>query len=223
MENFKKPRAVFFDWDGTLADTYQFLNEAHSHVRGRFGLAPFAEGEYKNYFGKPRETLYPLIYGQDNFAQAKIWFEEYVVANREQIKPLAGADEMLTMAHDVGYAMGVVSNKKSEYIAAEAQLYGWSDYFLSIVGAGDAAKDKPSTAPLLMALDMAGLSDVAMGELWFVGDTDSDLKCAAAMGCVSVLIANGMDVSALAEEYRPDLVVADCADLQEKLLQCLKK
>ncbi len=217
----KAPKAIFFDWDGTLVDSYQFLVDAHGAVRGRFGLPLFEEGEYEQYFGKPRDVLYRLIYGEGNYEQAKIWFQDYVLAHHiDALKPIKGAGELLAVVQDMNIPMGVVSNKKSDFIRKEAEKFGWESYFESITGAGDAAQDKPAVDPLVLGLCNAGLS-LGGEDIWFVGDTDSDLKCAQDFGCVSVLLRNGVDTAILEHTYKPHLALECCARLQEKLLHCV--
>jgi len=216
-----KPQAIFFDWDGTLADSYSFLDRAHSHVRQRFGFRAFEPGEYKQYFGQPREVLYPLIYGEENYEQAKIWFEDYVVENRHLLQPLEGADALMHAIADADIPMGVVSNKRGDFLRGEAAHFGWADIFVSVIGAGEALQDKPAADPLFKALNDGGLPDLHPDAVWFVGDTRYDLECARNAGAQAVLIRNGMEVEGLIKEYAPDLVAEDCRDFQEKLLHCL--
>jgi phosphoglycolate phosphatase len=220
-----KPQAIFFDWDGTLADTYSFLNDAHSHVRGIFGMPPFAEGEYKKYFGKPRDVLYTTIYGAENFEAAKAHFEDYVLENHVKgVKPLSGASELLKTLHDLGIPMGAVSNKKSDYLRLEAENFGWAHYFETYVGAGDAPNDKPSADPLYMAMERMGVQRGDVNDhIWFVGDTESDLKCAENAVCTCVYIkGDGIDLSK-SPEYSPFLIYETCydfaRDIQKTLLQ----
>ncbi len=70
-----------------------------------------------------------------------------------------------------GIFLGVVSNKTGALLRREADRLGWSGYFGRLVGAGDAAVDKPDAAPVRLALASSG---IAAGEaVWFVGDTAS--------------------------------------------------
>ncbi len=86
-DKFELPYAIFWDWDGTLVDSYSFLNDAHNHTLRTLGFEPFKGDEYKEYFGKPRETLYPAIY-KDKCEQAKDVFQSYVTENSHKILPL---------------------------------------------------------------------------------------------------------------------------------------
>jgi phosphoglycolate phosphatase len=104
----------------------------------------------------------------------------------------------------------VVSNKTGELLRREVARLGWSALFGSVVGAGDAAADKPASEPVHLALAPSG---VTPGEaVWFVGDTAVDMECARNSGCTAVLLGD----DAAAEEFvrfAPYLSFADAASL----------
>ena len=215
-KNLSKPDAIFFDWDGTLVDSYSFLNDAHSHVLTSFGFEPFKDDEFKLYFGKPREILYRQIY-KDHFEEAKIRFEKYVFENNHKIQFLEGADNLLEALHQKQYLMGVVSNKKGSFILREIENFGWQKYFTSIVGAGEASEDKPSSAPLKMATERADI-DLKTHHVWYVGDTETDLKCAKEAGCPAIFMDGHDNAEKWIKEHQPALVIKECRELQEILV-----
>lgn len=216
MTNISLPSAIFFDWDGTLVDSYKFLEGAHNHVRVALGLAPFEGDEFKGYFGHPREKLYAELYGHD-IERAKTLFGEYVVKNHvEHLKPMPGAVELLQAGKDAGCVMGVISNKKAEYLHREIAAFGWGDYFQVVIGAGDAPNDKPAADPLIMAVRQ---TDFSMSEVWYVGDTDVDLQCAQNADCASIFIAHDNRSDTWIKLYKPLLIFKNCPDMTEFLLQ----
>ena len=215
------PEAVFFDWDGTLADTYNFLNDAHNHLLVELGFEQFKDGEYKKYFGMPRDILYPAIY-KDKYEDAKALFEKYVFENSHKIKPLAGAGMLLDVLKDHGVIMGVVSNKKGNFISREIEHFGWGHYFSSIVGAGEALQDKPSSTPLLLALKRASLSP-NMDTIWYVGDTENDLACAREAQCAGILLRGHEAPEPLIKKYNPLFFVENCTELREILVAIPQK
>ncbi|HBR69556.1 MAG TPA: HAD family hydrolase [Rhodospirillaceae bacterium] len=205
------PKAVFFDWDGTLADSFLFLRGAHSHVRNALGLSDLTAEQFDGYFGMPREVLYREIYG-DEMELAKQIFEAYVRENHTQLEPLPGAGELLTAVAGHGITMGAVSNKKGDFIRDEIAHFGWQGHFASVVGAGEAARDKPAPDPLLLAIERASLK-LPLADIWYVGDTETDLRCSQEAGCVSVFIQHKESDKALIEAYKPALVVRNCHEL----------
>ena len=214
-----KPEAVFFDWDGTLVDSFDLLHAAHNYTRTQLGIEPFTKDVFKSYFGQPREKLYAEIYGQENIETAKGYFEAYVLEHHVTgLKPVEGAEAVLDVLRKLQVPCGVVTNKKRELVESEIRHYGWEDYFVSVVGAGEAEADKPSAAPLFLAIERSGL-DISAKKTWFIGDTDNDLKCAEGAECISVLIAAAPDAADLLEKHEVHLHKNNCSELVEFLLQ----
>ncbi len=183
-----KPRGIFFDWDGTLVDSFAFLTKAHNAVKAEFGLPPFSQDEFLEYFGVPRDQLFLDIYGHHAEA-AKQAFEKYYVANHlKEMIVMEGAAVMLVTIASLGIPMGVVSNKRSDFLQAEVEHLGWKKYFGDVVvGAGDAAADKPNPAPLV--LGVSKYDNMKIEDVWYIGDTVVDLECARAAGCPCLLVA----------------------------------
>ncbi|MDP6927452.1 MAG: HAD family hydrolase, partial [Rhodospirillales bacterium] len=73
---------------------------------------------------------------------------------------------------------------------AEVAYLGWDNFFTAIVGAGDAAQDKPEPDPIYLCLNGSGINSNESGwpHIWFVGDAPSDLECANKAGVTSVLL-----------------------------------
>ena len=216
------PQKVFFDWDGTLVDSFLFLHAAHNYARQQLGIEPFAVEEFEGYFGQPREILYVKIYG-DQSEEAKTHFEHYVRSNHlDGLHPIDGALEVLQTLEKLNIPCGVVTNKKRTLVEAEIKAFGWSDYFDVLIGAADAANDKPSPDPLLMAMDRS-TQVLDTEQVWFVGDTDNDTACSNAVGTKTILILDPVKEHKKTEEilgnYHIDLHVSDCKKFHEFLLQ----
>jgi phosphoglycolate phosphatase len=214
----KKPEAVFFDWDGTLVDSFRFLHAAHNHVRGILEIEPFTLEVFEGYFGQPREKLYKELYGE-HMEEAKKHFEAYVFANHlAGLVPMDGAQDLLEQLHRMGIPCGVVTNKKGSFVVKEIENFGWGKFFKSVVGAAEASADKPSPAPLFMAVERAEIF-CDMANVWFVGDTDNDLACARDAGAVQVLVAAERDYTKLSKVFDIGLHRENCAALRDFLLQ----
>jgi phosphoglycolate phosphatase len=210
------PEVIFFDWDGTLADSYKFLEGAHNHVRRELGLNPFVGDEFKGYFGHPREKLYQELYGHE-IDRAKDLFGTYVRDNHvKHLKPMPGAHELVKTCADLGIVMGIISNKKAEFLTLEIETFGWTEHFVSVMGAGDAGKDKPAADPLVKS---AAEANVAMDLVWYMGDTDVDLQCAQNAGCKAIFLAHDTRSEEWTTLYKPFLIFKNLPEMTEFLLQ----
>ena len=79
MDSLKKPKAIFFDWDGTLVNSLPFLTKAHNHVKSLMGLPLFGDDRgFQHYLGMPRERVYNDIYGVERTPEAMKLFEAFL-------------------------------------------------------------------------------------------------------------------------------------------------
>jgi phosphoglycolate phosphatase len=128
---------------------------------------------------------FPLIFGERWEEARKLYLDTFVAVHLDRLKAIEGAAPMLEALAAHGFYLGVVSNKTGAILRREADHLGWTRHFRRLVGAGDAALDKPHAAPVLLALDGSG---IGVGDVWYVGDTALDMECAANAGCVGVLL-----------------------------------
>lgn len=210
------PRAVFFDWDGTLVESLNFLHMAHNHVRTHFGLAVYSFDEFKDNMKYSSRQLYPQVYG-DKADQAMDILAQYMNDNHlKNIQLIDGATALLQSLHQAGIPMGVVSNKRQSFLTREIGHLGWDRYFKSVVGAGVAARDKPEADPLILALEQAGVEPGK--DVLYIGDTETDLLCASAAGCTAAFLYHAQADNPLIQKYNPSYSAKNCEDLAECLL-----
>jgi len=222
MSEFVVPKAVFFDWDGTLVDSFSFLQDIHNYVLDELRLPARADGWFVDYFGKERDWIYQDIYG-DVEAQARVLFAEYLVENHVTVlKAMDGARDVLDILQAHGIVCGVVTNKQGDWVRKEIEAFGWGHYFSSVVAAHEAWADKPSCAPLVKAVADAGI-DAKPDQIWFIGDTDSDMNCAKEYGSPAVLIHPDPVREPWYEDFDPFAVFDDCRAFHVFLLQNLGK
>ena len=219
----QNPDGLFFDWDGTLVDSLAFLESAHNHVLQSFGKEAFPEGAFKPFFGKPREEIYNTLYGENNAAEACQRFEQFVMASHKtMLNPIEGAEELLETAHDAGIILGVVSNKKPEFVNAEIDHFGWRKFFKSVVGAGEAGNDKPSPDPLLLGVKKTGL-DPKKTQIWYAGDTKTDLLCAKSCQAPLIFMGWGESIPARDIETHPTKTIQNLSEFTNIILQNTEK
>ena len=209
-QGLTRPRAILFDWDNTLVDSWTTIHEALNLVMTAMEKPLWSLRETKERVRLSLRESFPLHFG-DRWEEARqIYLDFFSAIHLDRLCPLPGRRELLSELAAEGIFLGVVSNKTGTLLRREAERIGWSELFGSVVGAGDAALDKPAAAPVALALQRSG---VEPGDsVWFVGDTGVDMECAYNSGCVPVLLGDG----ASAEEFRscpPRLLFAEPASL----------
>jgi phosphoglycolate phosphatase len=204
-----RPKAILFDWDNTLVDSWTTIHEALNTVMAVMEKPLWSLRETKKRVRLSLRESFPLHFG-DRWEEAReIYLDAFRAIHLDRLRPLPGRPELLRGLAADGIFLGVVSNKTGALLRREAERIGWSELFGSVIGAGDAAIDKPHAAPVVLALEPSGF---AAGEgVWLVGDTGIDMECAYNSGCVPVLLGEETE-----EEFShcvPRLAFADASSL----------
>lgn len=183
-----RPSVIIFDWDNTLVDSWQPIHAALAETFEAYGLVPWTLEETRDRVRYSMRESFPKLFGDAWGEAGRRFYQAFERVHLEHIAPLPGADAMLRDLHAAGLRLAVVSNKTGPYLRQEAAHLGWDALFHRMVGAGDAARDKPAEDPVHMALEG---SAVATGEaVWFVGDAGIDMEIAHKTGCVPVLLGD---------------------------------
>jgi phosphoglycolate phosphatase len=183
-----RPHAILFDWDNTLVDSWATIHEALNVVMAAMGSPLWSLQETKQRVRLSLRESFPLHFGERWEEAKRIYLDVFRAIHLERLSPLPGRGVLLQELADQGIYLGVVSNKTGALLRREAEWIGWSGFFGSLVGAGDAALDKPDAAPVVLALEPSGIGP---GEtVWLVGDTGVDMACARNSGCVPVLLGD---------------------------------
>jgi phosphoglycolate phosphatase len=205
-----RPRAILFDWDNTLVDSWATIHYALNVVMAAMEKPLWSLEETKLRVRLSLRESFPLHFG-DRWEEARqIYLDAFRAIHLEQLRALPGRGDLLQKLAKAGFFLGVVSNKTGTLLRREAERIGWTALFGSVVGAGDAALDKPDPAPVMLALEPSGVT-VAEG-VWFVGDTGVDILCARNSGCVPVLLGDGL-LEEGSFRHEPQLVFSDGATL----------
>lgn len=218
-----RPQAILFDWDNTLVDNWEVIRGAMNATLVAFDMAPWSVEETRQRVARSARDGFPDLFG-DRWQEAQgMFYEHFSARHLQDLRPLAGAADILTWLADEGYWLAVVSNKRGDLLRAEAEHLGWNRFFRHIIGANDADEDKPAPAPVTMALDGSGVP--AGPAVWFVGDGPIDVKCAHNAGCVAVLF-EGSPVPTPAEtgpgpqSEAPDFRVSGHSELATLVRSC---
>jgi phosphoglycolate phosphatase len=206
-----RPEAILFDWDNTLVDSWPAIHEALNATLVAFGHAPWTFDETCDRVRKSMRDSFPALFGDAWRDAGETFYRHFDAIHLDALAPRPGAGRMLEELSDAGFYLGVVSNKKGDILRTEAAHLGWNRHFARIVGASDAARDKPAPDPVDMALFGSGIE--RGDKVWFAGDTDIDLACAANSGCVGVLVRKTPPAGAEFGTSRPAWHFTDCLTL----------
>ncbi len=180
-----KPKAVIFDWDNTLVNTWPIIHAALNATMKAMDKPLWSFDMTKQRVRKSMRDSFPEIFGEHWERAGEIYQHHYRINHLLKLEPLAGAESLLAAVKQSGVYNVVVSNKKGPNLRQEVTHLGWDHYFYKVVGADDAVRDKPFPEPVELAF--AGSEHTPGGHVWFIGDSDIDLECARNTGCTAVL------------------------------------
>ncbi len=212
------PTAILWDWDNTLVDGWAAIQAG---LNAAFRAFDLPEWDRETVLARVRKSLpesFPPMFGAEWERARDIFYTEVRGCHLQVLSPMPGAAAAIAAAGALG-PQAVVSNKQGALLRAEAAHLGWADRFGALVGAGDASADKPSPAPLLMALERLGVP--ASAQVWYVGDTAIDMQAARAAGCRAVLLGDAAHDGGVSAAT-PDAVFADGHALEAHLLSLAK-
>jgi phosphoglycolate phosphatase len=215
MADSKLPRAILFDWDNTLVESWGVIHEAMNLTLAAMGHAGWTRQETESRVRASLRDSFPGMFG-DRWREAeRIFYNSFAAIHLKHLRALPGAGEMLAHLAGTGLYLGVISNKRGEYLRREADHLGWTGHFRSLAGAGDAARDKPAIEHVQLALGTLSAGE----DIWLVGDADIDLKCATDAGCTPVLMRPAAPGAGEFPGHEPALYFPDCASLLAYLRQ----
>ncbi len=181
-----KPKAVIFDWDNTLVDTWPLIHTAIDKTMITMGKEPWGLEKVRDNVHKSMRESFPIIFGDDWEKAGEIYKSTYRAIHLEKIQLLPNALELLNKLEEKGVMQFLVSNKIGSTLRKEAKKINVDKKFFAMIGAGDANADKPSAAPVDLALMGSGI-DPKKDKIWFVGDTIADVDCAYNSACSPVV------------------------------------
>lgn len=212
-------RTVIFDLDGTLADTSRDLIASANYCFREMGLGDILDpvkdaaialrgGRRMLSEGLDRLTLFDAA-TVDQYYPILLEAYDQDIASHTTLYP--GAMDAVETLRQLGYGVGICTNKPEALAEKLLQNLGVRDAFASMVGADTLPVRKPDPEPLREAARRAG-GDPAHCVL--IGDSDTDRNTARAAGVPSVLVTFGPagdDMAAL----EPEALLHDFADLAD--------
>ena len=169
----KKIRGIIFDLDGTLIESYEAIYLGLKECFQYFGKEIFPLLGLKIYLKADlEETLSQFFSPEEVLKSIPIMRKKYEEVYLQKTHFLDGAQEVLRGLRLEGVILGIASNKLGRFSRGALVHLGVSDYFKSVIGAGDVPRNKPFPDMIHAALKEM---DLLPQEAVFVGDTLTDV------------------------------------------------
>ena len=213
-----KYAAVFFDLDGTVADTLQNITNALNHTTHHFGRKEFEPGTVKPLLGNGVDYLMRRLFPEITAAELEellgFYRPYYAQHTTDGVVPYAGILPMMERLQRSGLKLAIISNKPDAAVQpfAAGVFRGVISY---AVGELSGIARKPAPDMLVYAANKLGLE---LSDCVYVGDTEVDIQTAQNAGIDCICVTWGF-------RTREELLRAGAvrlADSPEELLRILE-
>jgi phosphoglycolate phosphatase len=204
-------KAVVFDFDGTLADSYEAIAASVNHVRQLHGLPPLPVEQIRHCVGRGTEYLLEhTLPGIDPETAVAEYTAHHPTVLRSGTRLLPGVEPTLGKLHAGGLKLAVCSNKSKVFTVALLDILGIAGFFQAVIGPEDAPHPKPAPDMLLAAVKALAAD---LEHTLYVGDMTVDISTARAAKIQVWVIATGSDDAVSLIAARPDKLLASFEEL----------
>lgn len=175
-------KAVIFDIDGVLLDSFEANLKFFQDLMERFGHRPPTREEFPEIFHLSLWDAIILVTKSESVEEIrKIWEagRSRAVVYPIELLAMPEAAEPVITALSKNYRLAIVTSRVNEAIYEAPQLARLKKYFLATVSYQDTVNHKPHPEPLLLAAQKLG---VQPEESVYIGDVENDIKAAKAAG-----------------------------------------
>jgi 2-phosphoglycolate phosphatase len=204
-------RAVLFDFDGTLADSYDAIAASVNHVRASHELPPLSVPEVRKYVGRgPGYLIANTVGVGDNGHNESLYREHHPSVMKEGTHLFDGTAAALRALKSRHLGLGVCSNKPVAFTRELLDYLGLEGVFDAVLGPEDVPRLKPAPDMLLAGLQRL---NVTAAEALYVGDMSVDISTARAAGVRVWVVPTGSEERPVLAAAGPDRIIDRLADL----------
>jgi 2-phosphoglycolate phosphatase len=197
--------AVLFDFDGTLADSYDAIAASVNFVRETHALRPLSVNEVKCHVGRgPEYLLHHTVPGGDLAVDLPLYRKHHPTVMVPLTRLLPGARAVLELLHASKRRIGLCSNKPRIFSQDLLNHLEIGPLFDIVIGPEDVPNPKP--APDMLNAAIAQLQ-LAKEQVLYVGDMVVDIQTARGAGVTVWIVPTGSDELATIEAARPDRIL----------------
>jgi len=208
-------KAILFDFDGTLADSFQAIAASVNFIRQKVGKDSLAFPEIKKHVGYGLDQLLRNMVPDRNPDDLKA---EYHGHHKQHMFGLTflypGVHEFLKVLQKSRIKSGICSNKPVSLARSLADHLKISEFFDVILGPEDCGKPKP--APDMIVKGMERLQ-VSGDQVVYLGDMDIDIKASKSAGVKPWIVRHDQELPFdLCEPIEKDDIFVSFEDILAK-------
>lgn len=205
---------VFFDFDGTLADTRDAIVKTTRTSFERLGLTPPDASQIQQCIGlslRDAVMKYPGMTKELLDSYERHYHTLFEVFAHQNVKLYPDVRNVLESLRDSGYTLGIVTSRGRHSLLSLLDILGIDGLFDGLATVENAAHCKPAPDTVLYLLGHLG---VDAKDTLVVGDTVYDLLMGQKAGCRTCGVSYGNHSAEMLSSVSPDAVIGSFADLE---------
>lgn len=204
-------RAVLFDWDGTLLNSYEADLRAYLSMFHALDIN-WTERELAQHYSPNWLRVYRAAsLPRSKWSEAdRLWTRAYKLENPPL---LAGARRVVRLLAQK-FDLGIVTSGNRPRVRRQLRELQLASYFSACICSEDASKRKPHPAPLQLALKRLRR---APEQCVYVGDTAEDIEMARNAGVRAIGVLGPFPTAARLRAAKPDVLLNSVRELPQYL------
>lgn len=178
-----KIRAILFDLDGVLVDTYKVWYKLFNQTLKHFGYKPINLKTFARNWGKSTEEDVRIFMPDVKINEVVKYFSNNFLKFIRYMKINQDARTTLKNLKKFGLKIACITNSHRDITRFEIKKSHLEEFFDVVITADDVTKPKPDPEMLFKACKKL---KVKIDEVIFVGDTPTDLKTAKKSRCLFI-------------------------------------
>ncbi|AFZ20361.1 HAD-IA family hydrolase [Allocoleopsis franciscana] len=205
-------KVIIFDFDGTLADTFDAFVMISNRLALEFGYPPTTPEEIP----KLRNLSSREIIKKSGISLFKMPFllkkvREYLHQEILNLKTIPGIQDALIQLKHEGYCLGILTSNSEENVKLFLKKHGMQDLFSFIYSENSLfSKDKS-------LLKLMKKNNLRSDDLLYVGDETRDIEASKKIQIKVIAVTWGFNSGEVLTKHNPDFLIEQPSELIEVL------
>ncbi len=179
----KNVKAVLFDLDGVLIDSYRAWFHQFNDTLLHFGYKPISEEIFRKHWGQSTEEDVRIFMPERTVTEVRKHFAKHFDEYVSYLEVNPSARGFLKKLRAMRLRLGCVTNSHRTIVKKILIDTRLEEFFQVVITADDVKNPKPAPDMLLKACRRLG---VVPQETIFLGDTKTDIQAGKRAGCVVI-------------------------------------
>jgi phosphoglycolate phosphatase len=218
-----KIKAVIFDLDGTLIDSVPDIADAANQMLANHNFPAHDTSRYKEWIGhgamKLLQRAVPGTRDESFLRKLLVEYREIHINNcTTKTRLYKGIEEVLDLLIEQNISISIFTNKPQEITNKVVNHYLSDWKFDFVYGQMPEYPKKPDPA---RAIEISEKLKYNPGDMFFIGDSDTDMKTGVAAGMIPVGVTWGYDTETSIADAGAKYIVSGTKDLVNFLKQSI--